>query len=92
MFALTYIRHRFLWWPLHPIGFPVGGTYMMYFAWSSMFIAWLLKLIILRYGGSKLYRKLRPLFLGMVLGQVTSHGLWMMVDYFTGMTGDVSRW
>ena len=65
---------------------------MMYFAWSSMFIAWLIKLIILRYGGSKLYRKLRPLFLGMVLGQVTSHGLWMMVDYFTGMTGDVSRW
>lgn len=92
MFALTYIRHRFLWWPLHPIGFPVGGTYMMYFAWSSMFIAWIIKLIILRYGGSKLYRKLRPLFLGMVLGQVTSHGLWMMVDYFTGMTGDVSRW
>ena len=92
MLALTWLRHRFLWWPLHPIGFPVGGTYMMFFAWSSMFIAWLLKLVILRYGGSALYRRLRPLFLGMVLGQVTSHGGWMIVDYFTGMIGDVTRW
>ena len=72
---------------LAPAGFP--GTYMMFFAWSSMFIAWLLKLLILRYGGSPLYRR-RPLFLGMVLGQVTSHGAWMVVDYFTGMIGDVS--
>lgn len=64
----------------------------MYFAWSSMFIAWLLKLTILRYGGSHLYRRLQPLFLGIVLGQVSSHGLWMIVDYFTGAIGDVTRW
>ena len=92
MAALTYLRHQFLWWPIHPIGFPVGGTYMAYFAWSSMFAGWLLKLLILRYGGIRLFHRLRPFFLGMVLGEVSNLGIWMVIDYFTGMTGDVSRW
>jgi len=92
MAAFTYLRHQFLWWPIHPIGFPVGGTYMAYFAWSSMFAGWLLKLLILRYGGIRLFHRLRPFFLGMVLGEVSNLGIWMVIDYFTGMTGDVSRW
>ena len=84
MLGLTWLRHTFLWWPLHPIGFPVGGTYIMYFAWSSMCLGWLLKLVILRHGGAQLYNKLRPLFLGMVLGEVTHQGMWMVIDYLTG--------
>lgn len=92
MLALTYMRHQFLWWPIHPIGFPVGGTYMAYFAWSSMFAGWLLKLVILRYGGIRLYHRLRPFFLGMILGEVSYSGIWMVIDYFTGMIGDVTRW
>ena len=92
MVVLTYLRHLFLWWPLHPIGFPVGGTYMMWYAWSSMFLGWLLKLTILKYGGQNLFQKLRPFFLGMVLGEVTHAGIWMVIDYFTGMIGDVVRW
>ncbi|MBM4085009.1 MAG: hypothetical protein FJ272_09500, partial [Planctomycetes bacterium] len=24
MLALTWLRHRFVWWPINPIGFPVG--------------------------------------------------------------------
>ena len=69
MFLLLYLRHRFLWWPIHPIGLPVGGTYVMFFAWSSMALGWLAKWIVLRYGGITLFRRLRPFFLGMVLGQ-----------------------
>ena len=92
MFTLTYVRHQFLWWPLHPIGFPVGGTYMMFFAWSSMAVGWLLKLVILRYGGIHLYHRLRPFFLGMILGEVSYAGIWMVIDYLTDMGGSVTRW
>jgi hypothetical protein len=92
MLGFTWLRHTFLWWPLHPIGFPIGGTYMMYFAWSSMCIGWLFKFIILRYGGTQLYSKLRPFFLGMVLGEVTHQGIWMAIDYLTGSIATVHRW
>jgi len=40
MGLLMYSRHRFINWPLHYIGFPIGGTYVMFFAWSSMFLGW----------------------------------------------------
>ena len=92
MFLLLYLRHRFLWWPIHPIGLPVGGTYVMFFAWSSMALGWLAKWIVLRYGGITLFRRLRPFFLGMVLGQVSSAGLWMAVDLIAGWDAVVTRW
>lgn len=92
MFLLLYLRHRFLWWPIHPIGLPVGGTYVMFFAWSSMALGWLAKWIVLRYGGITLFRRLRPFFLGMVLGQVSSAGLWMAVDLIVGWDAVVTRW
>ena len=92
MLGLSWLRHTFLWWPLHPIGFAVGGTYMAFFAWSSMCVGWLLKLTILRYGGARLYNKLRPLFLGMVLGEVTHQGIWMVIDYLSGSIMTVRNW
>ena len=39
----------------------------------SMFITWLIKLLILRYGGIVLYRRMLPLFIGLILG--TSVGI-----------------
>lgn len=92
MFLLMYLRHRFLWWPIHPLGLPVGGTYVMFFAWSSMALGWLMKWTVLKYGGAKLFRRLRPLFLGLVLGQVSGAGLWMVVDLVAGLDTVVTRW
>jgi len=89
MAGLMVMHHRFLWWPLHPIGFAVGNTLPMINTWFSVFIAWLLKSVILKYGGARFYKSLRPLFLGLILGHVTVAGFWLIVDYFTGTTGNV---
>ena len=66
----------------------LGMTAPMYHLWFSVFIAWLLKAAILKYGGARVYTQLRPFFLGMVLGGFGSAGFWLIVDYFTGMTGN----
>ena len=83
MALLMFLRHRFLSWPLHYIGVPIAGTYVMFFAWFSMFLGWLFKLIILKYGGSNLYVRLRPFFLGLVLGNIVCAGFWMAVTLIT---------
>jgi hypothetical protein len=54
-----------------------------------MFLAWAIKVVVLKYGGVKLYRMTRPFFLGMILGQITPGGLYLIVDHFTGMTGNM---
>lgn len=83
---LMFMRYRFLWWPLHPLGFPLAESYPLQLSWFSIFIAWLLKSIILKYGGVKLYRRLRPFFLGLVLGHICVAAFWLVVDTLTGMT------
>ena len=92
MFALMFMRNRFLWWPLHPIGFPIGPVWLMGQLWFSIFLAWLLKSLILRYGGPKLYKNTIPFFLGLILGQYACAGVWFVIDYFTRMTGNHVFW
>ena len=88
MAILMWARHHFLWWPVHYLGFPIGETLTIIFTWFSIFIGWTLKAIILKYGGVKLFRRLRPFFLGLILGHVFVSGFWVFFDFFTGETGN----
>jgi len=71
MAILTWMKSRFLWWPLHPIGFPIRATRVTDQIWFSVMIAWLIKVLVLKYGGTPLFRCSRLFFLGMILGAVT---------------------
>jgi hypothetical protein len=89
MAALLFLRQRFLWWPLHPIGFPIANTYtIVSYGWLAIFMAWLFKAIILRYGGVRLYRTMIPFFLGLTLGEFFTAVLWVFIDGFFGIQGN----
>ena len=89
MGGLIFLRHHFLWWPFHPLGFAICTvSYIVGRLWFSVFIAWLLKITILKYGGAQLHRVLRPLFMGLILGQFCNAGFWLIIDAFTGTTGN----
>jgi hypothetical protein len=87
MFFITFMRARFFWWPFHPIGYAMGCTWPMIQLWFSIFIGCILKFMILRYGGFKMYAKFRTFFLGMVLGEFTSGGIWLIIDFIAGKSG-----
>lgn len=53
--------------PLHPIGYTLVTRYSTRTAIVSVFVTWLIKLIVLQVGGISLYRKGVPLFLGMIV-------------------------
>ncbi|MBT6143924.1 MAG: hypothetical protein HN712_17130 [Gemmatimonadetes bacterium] len=88
MAGLMSLRQQIVSWPLHYIGFPIGDTWVMSWVWFSIFLGWLLKLVILRYWGVPGYRAFRPFFLGLVLGQISCAGTWMIIDVCTGMVGN----
>ena len=49
MTLMMWARQRFAWWPVHPIGFPVGGNaQLMNHIASSIFLAWAIKKIVLK--------------------------------------------
>jgi hypothetical protein len=92
MVFLTIMRQRLVWWPFHPVGFCIGSIWMMDRLWFTAFLGWLAKAVVLRYGGLKTYRNIRPFFLGLILGQFTCSGLWLVVDQLTGSTGNRIFW
>lgn len=83
MGLLMFLRQQFLWWPLHPIGFVIAPVWLMDFLWFSIFVAWLVKKIILKYGGVKTYEKSKYFFLGLPLGLYTCAGIWVFIDWFS---------
>jgi hypothetical protein len=82
---LVAMRARFLWWPLHPVGYAMSYISDMYSEWMSVFLGWLAGLILQRYGGHRAHARARPLFLGLILGAMVAAGFWLVLDGFTGM-------
>jgi hypothetical protein len=87
MWALIALRMRFTGWPLHPIGYAMGPSWPMIQLWWSILMGWMLKWMILRWGGMRLFSRTRPLFLGLVLGEFAAAAVWIVVDSIAGVHG-----
>ena len=72
---LSLLRMRFLWWNLHPVGYAISGSWAINPMIGSISIGWLLKWIVLKYGGISLHRS-AILFLGVVLGAFMGGSIW----------------
>jgi len=73
-----FMRRRFFWW-LHPIGFVMLANPLTYSLWFSFFLGWLCKRITVRYGGRHMFAKVRPFFIGLILGEVLAVFVWMLL-------------
>ena len=80
---LMIMRRRFLGFPFHPVGYAVAGSWTMSWLWFSVFLSWLVKYLLLRGGGLKLYQKSAPFFLGLMLGQFVTGSLWSLLGVVT---------
>lgn len=82
---LNTLRVNIPGFPFHPVGFAVSSSWSMNVLWTSMFIAWLIKTIVLRYGGLKLYRRVLPIFLGLIVGDCIVGCSWTILGAITNL-------
>jgi len=73
---LGVLRTRMTWWLWHPVGYATATSWSMGKLWACLFIAWLLKALITRYGGARAYRNAIPFFIGLTLGEFVVGSLW----------------
>lgn len=85
--ALAAIRLRFAAWPFHPIGFLMVYTYPGTHLWLSIFLGWLAKNVLLKFGGTRLYTAAKPFFLGMIVGEATAAGFWLILGIALSSAG-----
>ncbi|MDR3708966.1 MAG: hypothetical protein P4L33_11755 [Capsulimonadaceae bacterium] len=76
MVILSVARQTFVWWPFHPVGYALAGTYSMEYMWCPFLAGWLIKSLVLRYGGVRLCLNWMPFFLGLILGDYVVPTLW----------------
>ena len=94
MGLLTYLRYRFAWWSIHPIGLTISASDNSKSIAIPVFIAWSLKLILIRIGGVVLYRRAKPFFLGLLVGYTLGVVWCFLVDliWFPGHGHGVHAW
>lgn len=76
-----FLRTKFLWWPFHPLGLAIAPNSFMTFVWGPFFIAWLIKLIVFRYGGAGVVKNLQPFFISLILGSAVFNGIYALINW-----------
>ena len=77
---LMVLRRRFVWWPFHPAGYALSlSRWNTSWYWFSIFLSWLLKWMLFRIGGLRVYRRAMPFFIGLVLGEFTVGAIWTLI-------------
>ncbi len=80
---LGLLRLRFWWWPMHPLGYIAANNWGAHLFYMPFFVGWLLKTLVVRYGGLHLFRATVPLAIGLIVGDVSNVGIWTLVALAT---------
>ena len=90
--GLILARNYLVWWPFHPVGYAIANTNTMNTTWVPFFLAWLFKVLALRYGGAAFYRASLPFFLGLIAGDLVGGGLFTALGGITGFNVYPINW
>ncbi|MBM3216218.1 hypothetical protein FJZ36_15035 [Candidatus Poribacteria bacterium] len=74
--ALSAVRVRYLWWPLHPVGYVISGGWEVGRMFFPLILASGAKWFALRFTGVTGYRRSIPFFFGLILGDFVVGCLW----------------
>jgi hypothetical protein len=89
---LLWMRMRFAWWTLHPLGYALMASWTVSLFWFPCLLAWVVKAGMVRYGGMKIFNMAKPFFLGLILGETLSVLFWLMVSGLTGSPAPHFPW
>ncbi|MCS7070995.1 MAG: DUF6785 family protein, partial [Phycisphaerales bacterium] len=94
-FAVTALLEvaslRWASWPLLPIGYVASHGAFIANSWFSIFVGWIAKVLIVRFGGARLFETLRPLFVGMIFGEALAAGVWLLINALVVISGGESQ-
>lgn len=85
---LTVLRQFFSGFWFHPIGFILGSSHMMDNVWGSVLTAWIIRRMVLAFGGATCVKnKLQPFFVGMFIASVVVLSFFYVVGSYMRSLG-----
>lgn len=85
--TLGIARLRWSRFPINPIALIALGGWVTLVAWASFAVGWLAKVLVLRYGGQALYRRLFPVTIGLILGEAAIVTVGMVIGLIRAYLG-----
>lgn len=85
VWLLTFARARFTWFPLHPLGYIMASGYPITRLWFPFFVGWLVKTLVMKFGGGDTYVRVRPFMIGLIFGNLSAMVMWMLIGFYTGV-------
>jgi len=64
-----FLRSRFHWWFVHPVGILTAASYPMAQMWLMTFIGWSCKSLAQKYARGPMMAKVQRFFLGLIIGE-----------------------
>jgi hypothetical protein len=77
---LTALRLHLLSFPFHPVGYVLANTLTLNAFFVPFLMAWLVKVLVQRFGGSILYRRSLAFFVGLTLGDIVIQAAWTIIS------------
>src|SRR5690606_22338994 len=84
---LQVMALRFVGWPLMPVGYVAAFTGYLDGAWWSLFLGWIIKICILRFGGAGMFQKAKPIFIGLIFGEALAGAAWLVINMILALGG-----
>ncbi len=86
MLVLVLCYYLLPWWPIHPIGYLMAYSSSMRILWFSFLLGWICNALCLRYGGTFLFRRIRLVFIGLIIGDFCMGAFWALISLQTGIS------
>ena len=80
---IMFMRARFHWWPIHPIGLLACNSYAAQRIWIPFFLGWLIKMAIMKFSGGQRLRAVRFFFIAYILTEILLSGIATAVRMIT---------
>jgi len=73
--VVMFMRARFYWWPIHPIGLLACNSGAAHYIWIPFLMGWATKVAIMKLAGGHMLRTVRHFFIAFIIGEVFVGGL-----------------
>ena len=84
--ALSMFLRRTLFWFPHPIGYIMFVNPLVRAYWFSFLIAWVIKRSVLKYGGRNSFERIKPFFIGLIIGEIMACAFWVFCTWAFSLT------
>ncbi len=81
---VMFMRARFYWWPLHPIGLLAFSSFGLDRMWFSFFLGWLIKVVVMKFGSGRILRNGRQFFIGFIITELFLDCSWSLAAAISG--------